>query len=241
MARLVRHFVEDARPCSYLPNANAALEYRLMLEVSPHELEMMLQRGWRRFGPAYFRPSCNLCSECQSIRIDVDSFEPSRSQRRALKRAQRYRIAVSTPQVDAQRLALHARWHANREERRQWESTNLTEDEYATQFASPSHTGREVAWYDGDELVALGLVDLTPRSVSAAYFFYDPRIAASSPGIGNVMHCVELAREIGARYVYLGYMVEGCRSLAYKSNFRPQERLVGRPSMSMVPTWRKLI
>ncbi len=237
MARLVRHFVEEPRGCSYLASVQASLEYRLMVEVSPHELESMLVRGWRRFGPAYFRPACRPCHGCISVRLDVSRFEASPSQRRAWKRVQRFRIEVSSPQIEAKRLELHARWHAGRETSRGWEPTNLSEEEYATQFAFPSSTGCEAAWFDGDELVAVGLVDVTPQSVSAAYFFYDPSIARTSPGVANIMHCVQYARDVGARYVYLGYTVDGCRSLMYKGLFKPHEVLVGRPSLDEEPIW----
>lgn len=239
MARLIRHFIEEPRQCSYLPPQRAALEYRLMVEVTPRELEEMLVRGWRRFGPAYFRPACKPCGECVSIRLDVNRFRPTASQRRAYRRSKRFRIEVGRPRLDAQRLELHARWHGTRETMRGWEPTNLSEDEYATQFAFPSSTGRETAWYDGDRLVALGLLDVTPNCVSAAYFFYEPDIARLSPGIGNVVQCVDLARELGAQHLYLGYRVEGCASLTYKGLFHPHELLEGRPSVHEPATWRE--
>lgn len=239
MARLIRHFIEEPRQCSYLPTQRAALEYRLMVEVTPRELEEMLVRGWRRFGPAYFRPACKPCGECVSIRLDVNRFRPTTSQRRAYRRSKRFRIEVGRPRLDAQRLELHARWHGTREATRGWEPTNLSEDEYATQFAFPSSTGRETAWYDGDRLVALGLLDLTPNCISAAYFFYEPDIARLSPGIGNVVHCVDLARELGAQHLYLGYRVEDCASLTYKGLFHPHELLEGRPSVHEPATWRE--
>lgn len=237
MARLVRHFIEEPRACSYLPQIKAALEYRLMVDVTPTELQALIVRGWRRFGPAYFRPACASCMECVSIRLDVHRFEPTDSQRRAHKRSKRFRVELGRPRIDEDRLALHAAWHGTREDARGWEPTQLTEDEYATQFAFPSSTGREMAWYDGSRLVALGLIDVTADCLSAAYFFYDPVIARLSPGVGNVMGCVELARELGAQHVYLGYRVDGCPSLTYKGSFRPHELLMGRPGLDESPVW----
>ena len=239
MARLVRHFIEEPRACSYLPALKASLEYRLMVEVSPPELENLLLRGWRRFGPAYFRPACARCQECVSIRIDVHRFDPSPSQRRALRRSRRFRLELGRPRIDSERLDLHAAWHATREDARGWEPTNLTEDEYATQFAFPSATGREVAWYDGRRLVALGLVDVTANCFSAAYFFYHPDVSRLSPGVANVLHSIEMARELGCQHVYLGYRVNGCQSLVYKGQFRPHELLVGRPSLEDRAVWRE--
>lgn len=236
-ARVLRHFVEAPRPCSYLEGRSAALEYLIMLDVRPDTFDAMLERGWRRFGPAYFRPACESCGACVSLRIDVGRFEPTQSQRRALRRSRRFRVVLGPPRVDDTRLALHAAWHRTREDARGWEPSELTEAEYAAQFAFPAQSGRELAWYDGDELVAVSLVDVTPTAVSAAYFFYAPSIARLSPGVANVMHCVALARERGADHVYLGYRVDGCASLAYKVGFRPHQLLSGRPSLTATPEW----
>lgn len=238
MARLVRHFIEAPRTCSYLAGVQASLEYRLMVNVTPNELDSLLTRGWRRFGPAYFRPACKSCSECGSIRLDTQTFVPTSSQARALRRSRRFRVELGRPRVDRERLALHAHWHGTREAMRGWEPSGLTEDEYATQFAFPSATGRELAFYDGDRLVGLSLIDVTHTCVSAAYFFYHPDIARLSPGVANVLRCVELAKELGARHVYLGYRVEACPSLHYKGLFRPHELLEGRPSLEETPVWK---
>ena len=75
--------------------------------------------------------------------------------------------------------------------------------------------------------------------MSAAYFFYHPDIARLSPGVGNVLRCVELAKELGAQHLYLGYRVAGCASLQYKGFFRPHELLDGRPAMFEPPVWRE--
>ena len=96
--------MEEARPCAYLSDQKASLEYRLMVNVTPDELEALLLRGWRRFGPAYFRPACKPCGECVSIRLDVDRFLASASQKRALRRSRRFRIELGKPGVDSKRL-----------------------------------------------------------------------------------------------------------------------------------------
>jgi arginyl-tRNA--protein-N-Asp/Glu arginylyltransferase len=218
----------------------ASLEYRLMVNVSGDELEALLLRGWRRFGPAYFRPACRPCGECISIRLDANRFEATGSQHRALRRSRRFRVQMGKPGVDQARLDLHAAWHATREESRGWDPSTLTEEEYATQFSFPSATGREMTWYDGDRLVAVSLLDVTRHCVSAAYFFYHPDIARLSPGVANVLRCVELAKEMRAQHVYLGYRVKACASLQYKGLFKPHELLDGRPAMSEAPLWREV-
>jgi arginine-tRNA-protein transferase len=243
VARQLQHIVEDPRPCSYLTDARASLEVRVLLDVAPAELDAMLERGWRRFGPAYFRPVCPSCGECVTLRILVSEFRPNKSQRRAAKAAARLRRVVATPSVDSARLALYERWHNDREASRGWEPSMLDAERYRTDFAFPHPCAREVAFYDDDanKLVGVGLCDETPRAFSAAYFYYDPDYAKMSLGTANVLALVEDARRSNKPHVYLGYRVRGCASLAYKEAFRPHELLVGRPAFEARAEWRTAI
>ncbi|NTX04414.1 arginyltransferase [Myxococcus sp. CA040A] len=242
MALLLAHEVEAPRACSYLPEQQASLENLVMQDVSPEEYEHLLVRGWRRFGPLYFRPACATCGECVSLRLPVEGFRPNRSQRRARAACAHLRVEVDVPRVDDERLALYRAWHAERESTREWEPSPLTLREYSLQFSFPHPSAREVAFYDdgaegGPKLVALGICDETPRAWSAVYFFYDPACAALSLGTANVVFQVELARARGIPHVYLGYRVQACASLRYKGGFRPHELLVGRPALDSAPTW----
>lgn len=235
--RELKHFIEPPRGCDYLPGQMATLEHRLLLEVQPDELESMLIRGWRRFGPLYFRPACGACGECVSIRIPVARFQPTDSQLRARRRCRRFRLVLGPPQVDLDRLRLYHAWHAMRTEARGWHESELDLEGYFYQLGFPHPSARELAFYDGDRLVAVSLCDVTPSCWSAVYFFYDPEIARLSPGVANIMYCLDLAREARIPHVYLGYRVADCASLQYKSGFKPHELLVGRPAMDELPRW----
>jgi arginine-tRNA-protein transferase len=237
VGELLNHFVEDPRTCDYLPAQRASLEYRVMTGVGADELEAMLVRGWRRLGPFYFRPACAGCFECMPLRIPVATFAATASQRRARRRLGRLRVMVGAPRVDRARLDLYARWHAGRERRRGWGEAALGAEEYWLQFAYPHAAVRELSFHDGDRLVAVSLCDVTPRVWSAIYFFFDPDLARLSPGVANVMLCIELARQRGIPHVYLGYRVLGCPSMRYKAGFRPHELLQGRPGPEDEPQW----
>src|SRR5947209_16697811 len=77
--RELKHFLQGPRACGYLRERPSTTEYRLLLDVSPAELEEMLIRGWRRFGPMYFRPVCEACAECVAIRLPLARFAPTGS------------------------------------------------------------------------------------------------------------------------------------------------------------------
>ncbi len=237
MPRVHLHRIDEPQRCSYLPGKTAQLEQRYMTEVTVEDLDALLERGWRRFGPLYFRPACTPCGECVSLRVPVSTFTGTDSQRRALRRSRRFRRTFGKPIVDDERLALYRAWHAAREDVRGWEPSELDAEGYAMQFAFPHPAIHELALYDGDRLVLVGLWDVAPRGMSAIYCFFDPEYARLSLGVANVMNGLELAREREIPFVYLGFRVLGCESLRYKDAFRPHELLEGRPSFREAPRW----
>lgn len=242
VARLLQHITEQPHGCVYLPEMQASLEIRLQIDVSPVELEAMLERGWRRFGPMYFRPACADCHECVTLRIPAAGFRPSKSQRRARKNAAHLVRRVGRPIVDDERLALYRRWHSHREKKCGWEQSPIDAERYAFEFAFEHPCVREVTFWDptaNGRLVGLGIVDDTGLSLSAVYFFWDPERAPSSLGTAHIVMLVEEARARGRSHVYLGYRVEGCASLTYKGRFGPHELLEGRPSPNALPIWRR--
>ncbi len=237
MTRVLAHFVEPPRACSYLPDRPASLEYRVLSGVGVTDLEQMLVRGWRRQGLVYFRPACVACAECVSIRVPVDRFRPTGSQLRARRRCGRFRVTLERPRVDDERLALYAAWHAARERDRAWDPAPLDAEAYAMQFAAPHPAAWELSLRDGDRLVAVTLCDIMPRAWSAIFGFYSPEVAHLSPGVAEVLLAIEMARERGIPHVYLGYRVAGCVSMRYKAGYRPHELLEGLPGPDEEPRW----
>jgi arginyl-tRNA--protein-N-Asp/Glu arginylyltransferase len=212
-----------------------------MLDCSPGELEALLSRGWRRFGPDYFRPRCGPCDECVPTRVPIAAFTSSKSQRRARAKCAALRAVVGPPTVDDERLALYHRWHAARERARGWSPVALDEEDYLLSFALPHPAVREVAYYEGHALVGVGICDETPRAWSAVYFYYEPAWGDRSIGVANVLAQIEIARERRLDHLYLGYRVDGCPSMAYKARYRPQERLVGWPGLDEAPRWERRV
>jgi len=244
MARVLQHFVERSLRCGYLPDRASTMENKVIAEASAEELEAMLVRGWRRFGPVYFRPACNPCGECVPLRIPVAEFSPSKSQRRAARATAALRAVLGPPQIDDARLRLYHAWHAQREIARDWAPAGLDAREYGFQFAFPHPAVRELAYWDdaapgGPRLVGVGICDETPAAWSAVYFFYDPAYARASIGVANVLRQIELARARGIPHVYLGYRILPCASMQYKARFRQHELLVGRPAADQPPEWRR--
>jgi arginine-tRNA-protein transferase len=232
---VIERILSDPETCSYLPDREARLEFRLILHVEPAMMDRFLVRGWRRFGFAYFRPACRGCTECVSLRIPVATFHASRAQRRVRRTSSALRTVLGEPRVDEVRLEMFRRWHADRAATRGWKHQPIDADRYEVEFAAPNPCARELSWWDDGRLVGVGLVVETPLAFSAVYTYFDPDYAAASIGTATILELVDLARTRGKRWVYLGYRVLGCPSSEYKDRFRPHEIARGWPDLREPP------
>jgi leucyl-tRNA---protein transferase len=182
-----------------------------------------LREGWRRFGYVIFRPECGSCRMCQSLRVPVSTFSPSESQRRVWKKNRgSITLRIETPSSTPGKLELLAKFQRYGHEAKGWPADGG--DDLGLMLANPFRT-EEWNYYAGDRLIGVGYVDALSDALSAIYFYYDPAERHRSLGTYNVLSILASARERGVSHVYLGYYVEGCRSLEYKARFRPNEVL----------------
>ncbi len=224
--KVLRTIQGDEESCVYLPARLARSEYRIVAELSDSEYEALMNAGWRKFGAALHRPVCTSCRECRSLRINVASFSPSRSQRRTLEKNTDLSVAVGPPYLDEERLNLYNLYHAHQEFRRGWPEISKTSQDYYYSFVHNPVSALELAIRDKNQILkAVILLDVTPNTVSGVYHYHD--LGDTSRGLGTfgMLQAIFLAGQLGKRWAYFGYWVEGCPSLSYKTNFRPCELL----------------
>jgi leucyl-tRNA---protein transferase len=220
-------FLAPPSACGYLPDETWRLEYEQVRSCSPAEYLARMQRGWRRFGDMLFHPRCPACSACRSLRVVVDRFQPDRSQRRVRKaNAGRIELRIGTPSVSRAKLDLYDRYHAFQSEFKGWPwHMPKDADEYARSFVENPFPTQEWCYYLDNRLIGVGYVDDLPAGMSAIYFFYDPDERAQSLGTWNVLNILDVAAARKVPFVYLGYYVVGCASMAYKARFTPNQIL----------------
>ncbi len=224
----ISRMIVDRDVCPYLPNRTSSMEFEFLAELSAADYSRRLARGWRRQGACLFRPVCRHCQECVSLRLSVEQFRPSRSQRRCLKLNADLRLVIREPTVTAQHLELFNTYHADMQRRRGWEFHEMTAVGYADGFLSARNSyAREFAYSLQNRLIAVGLVDCLNDCSSSIYFYHDPKLRPRGLGTYSLLCEVEMAKEAACKYHYLGYWVRDCPSMGYKSRFRPHELLHG--------------
>lgn len=229
---------ERPRTCSYLPSERARLHYRLYPYLDAARFAELLRRGWRRFGRVVFRPACQHCSQCRSLRVRVPEFQPSKSQRRALKRNSDVRLVVRPPQVSAEHVRLFNDYHADMQNRRGWPANPIDEDRYEDEFLGGRPAfGREFAYYRDDRLIGIGLVDVVAEAASSVYFYHDPAWRPLGPGTFSMLQELRFAAAAGLQHHYLGYWVSACPSMQYKATYRPHDLLTRYPDDDEEPDW----
>ncbi|HUI28263.1 MAG TPA: arginyltransferase [Candidatus Kryptonia bacterium] len=219
--------VQDAlTPCPYLPGQTARLPLRLPVRrLRPPEFAQRLQAGDRRQGALLYRPSCPTCRACEAIRIDVDLFAASRTQRRVVRRGDGLlQTEIGRPTLTREKVALYNR---HKVERGLLTGNDLLDAGGYEQFLLETCTDTIELTYRCDRrLVGVAIADRAADALSAVYCFYDPDYARFSPGTYSILKQIELCRSWRLRHLYLGLYVAGSRSMRYKVNYRPHERLI---------------
>jgi arginyl-tRNA--protein-N-Asp/Glu arginylyltransferase len=234
-------WIDDPRPCPYLPEQRASLENILDLSLTPESFAELLPRGYRRFGCHVFRPACSNCRACLSLRVLVNEFQLSAGDRRVIRQNRHIRCELAPATVTRQHLDLYNRYQAFMHLERGWEPQSHTVSSYVMSFLrGPQSIGLEWRYLDGDRLVGVALMDSVPGAISLVYFFYDPAWRPHSPGRFSILNQLLFAQQRALPHAYLGYCVAACRSLSYKSRFRPHEILERYVPANQEPIWTRV-
>lgn len=214
-------------PCVYLPAETARLPLRLPeRRLTRRELGRRLDAGDRRQGLLLYRPTCPTCRACEPIRVEVERFVPSRVQRRIRRRGDAaFAVEIGRPEASPERVALYNRHKLERD--LDAGDGPLGLEGYREVFATSCVETVEIRYRLARRLVAVAITDVADDALSAVYCYFDPDASRLSPGAYSILKQIELCREWGLRYLYLGLHVLGCDVMRYKTDYLPHERLVG--------------
>lgn len=211
-------------PCNYLPEQDE----RLLIAVdtrfqNPQKYAWLMGQGFRRSGDQIYRPQCEACQACHSIRVMINDFLPSKSQKRSLKRNSHLTVKHSSnakdsyyPLYENYINTLHhdgAMYPANFDQYKSFLSCNITEQLF-------------IELWDNDKLVGVAVTDVLPNALSAVYTFYDPSLRKNGLGVFSILNQINIAKSLNKPYLYLGYQIDDCQKMNYKNKYHPYQRLI---------------
>ena len=219
-------FLTAAMPCPYLPGRQERKLFTHLTGRRASALHALLSdNGFRRSQNLIYRPACDGCSACQSVRIVARDFVVSPRFRRVLKANADVRGEVRPAKVTAEQYDLFKRYLDSRHAGGGMTQMSFIDYEYMVEDTPVQSVLVEYRLEGAEDspLVAVALTDVMPDGLSMVYSFYDPELAHR--GLGNLMILdhIRQAREGGLPYVYLGYWVKDSPKMAYKVLFRPLE------------------
>lgn len=216
---------DEVEPCPYLDGERARMPLRWQFRtIAPTDFDASLAGGDRRVGRMLYRTRCPDCSACEPIRIPVDRFAPTKSQKRVWKRNADVSVETGVATFSEEKLALYNRHKLERGLSRNEES--MTRRGYEGWFVQSCTRTLEMRYRVDDKLIGVGILDMGKRDTSSVYFYFDPDEARRSLGTFSVLMEVAWLRSQGGRFHYLGLFVEDCQHLLYKAHYTPHERLV---------------
>jgi arginine-tRNA-protein transferase len=228
--RVPQFFLTPGGPCPYLPGRTERKVFaRLSGTLAQPLNEALTHSGFRRSQGIAYRPACDNCASCVSVRIVATELEFSRGQKRILKRNADLLRHEAPAEATREQFALLRTYLDSRHAGGGMSDMGLF-DYVAMVEETPVQTHIMEYRRPGNDgspgpLVACALSDVLRDGLSMVYSFYHPGEDARSLGTYMILDHVRAARANGVRNVYLGYWVQGSEKMDYKARFRPLEAL----------------
>nr|MBM4111718.1 arginyltransferase [Phycisphaerae bacterium] len=211
------------RPCPYRPGESMRVRAFLAESMLPSDYQALMDQGFRRTGTMLYAPACETCSACIPLRVPVDEFTPSKSQRRVLRRNADVQVTVRRPEADDATYALYRRYLEHQHPGSELDSTR---DSYRESYVATCVDTHQIDFSLNGTLIGFSIVDVCATSLSAVYHAFDPDFARRSLGVYSALTEITLAQQMGIPYYYLGYWIAQSPAMAYKADYRPHEIMV---------------
>tara|TARA_B110000971_G_scaffold206958_1_gene230705 strand:+ start:3160 stop:3894 length:735 start_codon:yes stop_codon:yes gene_type:complete len=221
----IQFYVTTKYPCGYINNQEAqsivATPYK---KIDTYTYADLIQQGFRRSGQYVYKPQCHECTACIPIRICVNKFQRSSSQKRILKKHSFVTAKIIPLNFEKEHYDLYVSYQNNRH--RLSSETNNDIADY-NDFLIKSNVNTKIIEFRTEEkLLMVTIVDLVKNGISAVYTFYDCNDSRLSLGTYSIIWLLNFCKRENFNYLYLGYWINESNKMKYKINFKPYELMI---------------
>jgi leucyl-tRNA---protein transferase len=219
-------YLTDHHDCSYLDNQQAStLFLDPDVEMGVEIYQQLNNHGFRRSGAHYYRPHCKSCRGCISTRLNINEFQPSRSQKRIARKNIDLKAIVVDNEFSEEHWLLYQDYINTRHkdgdmypaDLQQYKDFLCRENDFSFRI--------ELRQKSDNKLLSVAIIDQLLDGLSAIYTFFDPNEAKRSLGVQSILTQYNLAKQMDLPWLYLGYFVPNCRKMDYKQQYQPLQYL----------------
>lgn len=215
-------FSTPVHDCSYI-KGNEAITHFVDPELQDLQsvYNLLSQQGFRRSGNHIYQPACQTCKQCIPVRVPVNDFKPSKSQKRCFKKNSDLTLNYNHNPDFKIYMPLYEKYINQRHAHGDMFPPNL--DQLCNFLSSRWCQTIALEWFLEKKLVAVAFTDILDDGYSAIYSIFDPDLASRSLGSYAILQQIDIAKQSRKQYLYLGFWIKPCRVMSYKGNFRPIE------------------
>lgn len=234
-------YLTRQQPCPYLPDRQERkLFTHLTQEKSQDHFDFLHADGFRRSQTIAYRPHCENCTACISVRVRVDEFQPTKSQKRVWRKNRDLIANRTTSKSSDEQYSLFQSYVETRHNdggmadmtKRDYQA--MIEDSVVDSFLTQYHL--EEAETEEPTLIGASLCDHLSDGISLVYSFFDPNLSSLSLGTYMILETIDYAKTQDLPYVYLGYWVKGSPKMDYKARYLPQDQLINGEWLQVTKT-----
>ena len=209
--------------CPYLDNEKAVTQFVDPDQIPDIQMYTHLSRyGFRRSGEHLYRPSCPSCNACISVRLPIEKMVFSHNQKRCIRRSQAFEFIHINAVNSNEHYSLYESYINNRH--KGGDMYPPTRELFKNFLLSQWSNSQFMEIRDGSKLVACAVYDRLIDGLSAVYCYFDSEYNRFSPGKLAILKQIQFAKNHGLKYLYLGYQINQCSKMNYKTNYRPVEQ-----------------
>lgn len=223
--RLSSFFITDPSPCPYI---EGQMERKLFTHLTGSKAayvnNTLTHAGFRRSQTVAYRPACDSCQACASVRVRVGEFEPSRNMKRIFKRNSDLTRTICPPSASREQYDLFLNYLDGRHP--DGGMTGMTPLDFMAMIEETTVDTNMIEYRLPDgRLVACVLADKMADGLSLVYSFFDTSLSERSLGTLVILDQIDRARINNKAHLYLGYFIHDCHKMSYKQRFKPLDVL----------------